>query len=204
MLQSTVDDLHAARNANKGRLPYGKLSSVVAQLKQAGVQATRYTFRHLKPSTTTTILTTSTIPTNTIPRNITIQEDATVISDVTPPASVTPTIPSSGRPKGSTTIAKKIAEENKAACINKISEIFFHEKTKVEGALPVGYLKSLIEEKKKEFGVRDDISCNTIRTRAKRGNLAPSACGVPPPLVDAENALVVLGSPLHLQKGWRL
>ena len=197
LLQSTVNDLHAARRANNGRLPYGKMSSVLATLKQAGVEATQFTFRQLKPST------------STIPGYIRIHNDnATVVSDITPSttgctltinettinASNTTANTSGGCPKGSSTVARKTARDNKAACINKITEIFFHEKSSRHGSLPTGYLQSLIENQKREFGICDNISCDTIRSRAKRGSLAPPTRGPPSPLAAAEDALVVLAA----------
>ncbi len=43
-----------------------------------------------------------------------------------------------------------------------------------------------------EFGVLDNTSVDTIRSRVKRGNLNPSHPGVVSPLEEAEKALVVI------------
>ena len=53
-----------------------------------------------------------------------------------------------------------------------------------------GHLEAIIEQKKEEFGVSDDILASTIRTRIRRGSLAPTHPGTSPPLLNAEMALV--------------
>jgi hypothetical protein len=53
-----------------------------------------------------------------------------------------------------------------------------------------GHLEAVIKQKKEEFGVSDDIPAATIRTRIKRGSLAPTHPGTSPPLLNAEMALV--------------
>ena len=53
-----------------------------------------------------------------------------------------------------------------------------------------GHLEVVIEQSKEKFGVSDDIPLAMIRTRIKRGSLAPTHPGTSPPLLNAELALV--------------
>ena len=53
-----------------------------------------------------------------------------------------------------------------------------------------GYLEQLSQEKKDEFGVSSNISLETVRSRIKRGSLAPTHPGTSAPLYNAELALV--------------
>ena len=53
-----------------------------------------------------------------------------------------------------------------------------------------GHLEAIIEQKKEEFGVSDDILASMIRTHIRRESLAPTHPGISPPLLNAEIALV--------------
>ena len=53
-----------------------------------------------------------------------------------------------------------------------------------------GYLDSLINEKKQEFSVDDQIAKKTIQNHIRHGITSTTHPGVKPPLQDAEQALV--------------
>ena len=98
-----------------------------------------------------------------------------------------------GRPKGSTMQKKKEDVNNYKECVNAITKEYnnkltFHKENRQR--LMKGHLEAIIEQKKEEFGVSDDIPAATIRTRIKRGSLAPTHPGTSPPLLEAETALV--------------
>ena len=108
---------------------------------------------------------------------------------------LTATISSSkaGRPNGSTMQKKREDINNYKECVNAITEEYhnkltFHKESRQR--LMKGLLEAIIEQKKEEFGVREDISEETIRGRIWRGNLAPTHPGTSPPLLEAETALV--------------
>ena len=107
----------------------------------------------------------------------------------------TSTISSSkaGRPKGSTMQKKREDISKYKQCLNAITEEYHKELTshKETQQRPVrGHLKEIIQQKKEEFGVSDDISAKTIRGRIMRGSLAPTHPGTSPPVLKAETALV--------------
>ena len=107
----------------------------------------------------------------------------------------TSTISSSkaGRPKGSTMQKKREDISNYKQCVNAITEDDHKELTshkEIQWRLMKGRLEAVIKQKKEEFGVSDDIPAATIRTRIKRGSLAPTHPGTSPPLLEAEMALV--------------
>ena len=98
-----------------------------------------------------------------------------------------------GRPKGSTMQKKREDINNYKECVNAITEEYhnkltFHKENRRR--LMKGHLEAIIEQKKEEFGVSDDILASTIRTRIRRGSLAPTHPGTSPPLLNAEMALV--------------
>ena len=98
-----------------------------------------------------------------------------------------------GRPMGSTMQKKREDINNYKECVNAITEEYhnklaFHKEN--HWRLMKGHLEAIIEQKKEEFGVREDISEETIRGRIWRGNLAPTHPGTSPPLLNAEMALV--------------
>jgi hypothetical protein len=98
-----------------------------------------------------------------------------------------------GRPKGSTMQKKRDDINNYKECVNAIAEEYHNELTfhkEKSKRLMKGYLEAVIEQKKDEFGVSDDIPVAMIRTRIKRGSLAPTHPGTSPPLLNAELALV--------------
>ena len=59
----------------------------------------------------------------------------------------------------------------------------------VGGKVEYGYLKRLIDEKKKEFGINISISSRTIKNRIQRGSLT-TPHGAKSPLEEVEVALV--------------
>ncbi len=88
----------------------------------------------------------------------------------------TPELKSSagGRPKGSSKAKKKQDKENKYKCIDSIVFEYSikHKASKsVEGKVEYGYLKRLIDEKKKEFGINCRISTKSIMNRTHRVHL---------------------------------
>ena len=98
-----------------------------------------------------------------------------------------------GRPKGSTMQKKREDINNYKECVNAITEEYhnkltFHKEN--QRWLMKGHLEAIIEQKKEEFGVSNDIPAATIRTRIKRGSLAPTHPGTSPPLLNVEMTLV--------------
>jgi hypothetical protein len=88
---------------------------------------------------------------------------------------------------------KKEDISNYKECVNAITEAYHKELTfhkYNQRRLMKGHLEAVIKQKKDEYGVSDDIPAATIRTRIKRGSLAPTHPGTSPPLRDAEMALV--------------
>jgi hypothetical protein len=88
---------------------------------------------------------------------------------------------------------KKEDISNYKECVNAITEAYHKELTfhkDNQRRLMKGHLEAVIKQKKDEYGVSDDIPAATIRTRIKRGSLAPTHPGTSPPLRDAEMALV--------------
>jgi hypothetical protein len=98
-----------------------------------------------------------------------------------------------GRPKGSTMQKKKEDVNNYKDCVNAITKEYYNKLTfhkENRQRLMKGLLEAIIEQKKEEFGVSDDIRATTIRTRIRRGRLSPTHPGTSPPLLNAEKALV--------------
>ena len=98
-----------------------------------------------------------------------------------------------GRPKGSTNQKKRDDANKFKECVNAIAHANNNELTKQRGLLKKhvkGFLEQVIQEKKEEFGVSDNISIDTVRSLIKRGSLAPIHRGTTSPLHNAELALV--------------
>jgi hypothetical protein len=98
-----------------------------------------------------------------------------------------------GRPKGSTREKKRLHSMAFRACMNAIVEVYAKEvscKKKEGKRVQKGYLDRLINEKKHEFSVEDQISKKTIHNRIKNGIISTSHPGVKSPLQAAEQALV--------------
>jgi hypothetical protein len=88
----------------------------------------------------------------------------------------TPELKSSAgdRPKGSSKAKKKQDKENEYKCIDSIVleySIKHNASKSVEGKVEYGYLKRLIDEKKKEFGINCRISTKSKMNRTHRGAL---------------------------------
>ena len=110
------------------------------------------------------------------------------------PSLKTPELNSSvgGRPKGSTKAKKKLDKENKSKCTDAIVLEYsrqYNASKSVGGKVEYGYLKRLIDEKKKEFGINISISSRTIKNRIQRGSLTTHQ-GAKSPLEEVEVALV--------------
>jgi hypothetical protein len=82
--------------------------------------------------------------------------------------------------------------KNYKECVNAIAEAYDNELTlnNPEKRLAKGYLEQLILQKKEEFGISCNVSVETVRSRIKRGSLAPTHPGSAPPLLKAELASV--------------
>jgi hypothetical protein len=108
----------------------------------------------------------------------------------------TPELKSSagGWPKGSSKAKKKQDKENKYKCIDSIVleySIKHNASKSVEGKVEYGYLKRLIDEKKKEFGINCRISTKSIMNRTHRGTLTSHLGPGPKSLLEeVELALV--------------
>ena len=88
----------------------------------------------------------------------------------------TPELQSSvgGRPKGSTKAKKKNDKETESKCTDAITFEYsrqYNTSKSVGRKVEYGYLKRLIDEKKKEFGINISISSRTIKNRIQRGSL---------------------------------
>jgi hypothetical protein len=88
----------------------------------------------------------------------------------------TPELQSSvgGRPTGSTKAKKKNAKETESKCTDAITFEYsrqYNTSKSVGRKVEYGYLKRLIDEKKKEFGINISISSRTIKNRIQRGSL---------------------------------
>jgi hypothetical protein len=97
-----------------------------------------------------------------------------------------------GRPKGNTKAKKKKEKETESKCTDSIVMEYsrrFKASQSVGGKVEYGYLESLIDEKKKEFGVNISISSRNIRNRTHRG-LQTAHHGAKSPLEEVEVALV--------------
>jgi hypothetical protein len=106
----------------------------------------------------------------------------------------TPELKSSaeGRPKGSTNAKKKQDKVNKSKCIDSIVLEYsrkYNASKSVGGKVEYGYLKRLIDEKKKEFGINCSISSRTIINCTQKGTLT-SQHGAKSLLEEVELALV--------------
>ena len=103
------------------------------------------------------------------------------------------TLPEAGRPKGSTDQRKREDIQNLNKCMHDITDSYETELTLRKGQnkrVKKGYMEQLILEKKGEFGVSNNISVETVRSRIKRGSLGPTHRGTAPQLQNAELALV--------------
>ena len=80
--------------------------------------------------------------------------------------------------------------------MNKIVDAYFTElqlRKEVGGArVARGFLKNLIEEKKKEHGVSRRICEETIRRRVRRGSHHPTHRGPKSPISDYEPTVVAM------------
>jgi len=97
-----------------------------------------------------------------------------------------------GRPKGSTTAKKKKDKETESKCTDTITFEYSrqHNTAKsVGGKVEYGYLKRLIDKKKKDFGINISISSRTIKNRIQRGSLTTHH-GAKSSLEEVEVALV--------------
>ena len=68
---------------------------------------------------------------------------------------------------------------------NFVISTYKNELTKQRGLrqkLVKGFLEQVIQEKKEEFAVSDNISIDTVRSRIKQGSLAPIHRGTTSPL----------------------
>ena len=98
-----------------------------------------------------------------------------------------------GRPKGSTNQKKRDDVKKLKECVNAIAHAYNNEFTKQRRLwqkLVKGFLEQVIQEKKEEFGVSDNISIDTVRSRIKQGSLAPIRRGTTSALHNAKLALV--------------
>ena len=97
-----------------------------------------------------------------------------------------------GRPKGSTDNKKREDSTKLFKCINSITVTYSTEKSKLppKKRLPNGFLRDLIQSKKKEYGVNVAINKDRIISRHRRGNLCPNHRGTDSPIASADMALV--------------
>jgi hypothetical protein len=187
LLQNTVNELQDARTQNDGKLPHGRMAQAVNSLKAAGLAVSRDVLNRMKPTISPGL-----------PVRVSEDDAATTVSDLSgnstrPTSTTTPhraphqSSPSNmtttttttktlgGRPKGSTAQSKRDAVDRKVSCINKITELYVEKKA--DGPLPSYYLKTIISEQMKCFDVKDRIAPETIRSRGKRGIVAPETRG---------------------------
>ncbi len=101
-----------------------------------------------------------------------------------------------GRPRGSTKEKKQEESATYIVCVNEIVDAYFTElqlRKEVGGArVARGFLKNLIEEKKKEHGVSRRICEDTIRRRVLRGSHHPTHRGPKSPISDYEPTVVAM------------
>ena len=100
-----------------------------------------------------------------------------------------------GRPKGSTKAKKNQDIDNESKCIDAIVSEYskrYNTSKSIGGKVEYGYMKKLIDEKKKEFGVNctRTISTRTIQNRTHRGRTLTTHHGAKAPLEEVELALV--------------
>jgi hypothetical protein len=117
-------------------------------------------------------------------------------ADINQTATDSATASKAGHPKG-TTNAKKAEDKAKLTrCIEMISIMYHSERQNVKaetggkGRVKKGFLNELIDEQKKEHGVIEFISPDTIRTRVDRGRLTVKHRGTVSPVEELENYLV--------------
>ena len=104
-------------------------------------------------------------------------------------------VPKAGRPVGTTNEKKREDAEKHKRCVTSIAYAYSTKVTVSKASktrCPNGFLVDLIQKKKCEFGVQSEIYQSTIRTRVKRGNLAPAHTGALSPIQEAEKALVII------------
>ena len=102
-------------------------------------------------------------------------------------------IPKAGRPKGSTNASKREKTERYRQCVAAITYEYATTLTanKLANKRTVkGYLNNLIQQKRTEFNVSDEIPNRTIQNRAQRGSLTPQTRGSAPLLLEAAEALI--------------
>ncbi|KAL3773882.1 hypothetical protein ACHAWO_007202 [Cyclotella atomus] len=158
----------------------------------------------VSPSTAVSTLTptTATPPTdvpNVAPPNYLAPTSVTasdIQADINQTATDSATASKAGCPKG-TTNAKKAEDKAKLTrCIEMISIMYHSERQNVKaetggkGRVKKGFLNELIDEQKKEHGVIEFISPDTIRTRVDRGRLTVKHRGTVSPVEELENYLV--------------
>jgi len=175
-------------DSDNGRIPYGALPKALDRLKSYNITITVRTLNvrveklekgkrkvfstRLDPPNSTQALTLSSLTTsyeetasneNEKHARTDITEDE--IFNITPVTNVR----NAGRKQGTTVANMAKDKTNEIACLDNITTNYWR-KRKESGtnALPRGYLRELIAEKKEEFGVDTTISENTIRTRFKR------------------------------------
>ena len=118
-----------------------------------------------------------------------------------------------GRKKNSTDENTRLKKEAVVECRNAVARLVYDMKIRGE-RLPYGFIQGAIIQKKKEFGLGDDvvISKKTIQNRLRPGRkLECKHRGTPSPLEDIEeaavqiyNALCLIGQPLTACEGLEL
>jgi len=98
-----------------------------------------------------------------------------------------------GRPKGSTDAYKREMDLKYQACVNSITREFVTLHGTTSKQLPPGALSDIIESKKEEYEIKQEILESTIRSQVRKGRQhAPASCGVVSPLAGAQEALVAI------------
>ena len=100
---------------------------------------------------------------------------------------------SGGRRKGSTKAQKQKDIAKELLCIESISKEYEREFSSVKSngrRVKKGFLKRLIDEKKKEFSVKQSIPKHIIHTHVYRGTLSSKHRGLKSLLEEVETALV--------------
>lgn len=88
---------------------------------------------------------------------------------------------------------KKEGINNYKECVNAIAEECDNELTlhRDQNEIPMkGYLEAVVEEKKEEYCVSCNISCESIRSCIRQGSLAPTHTDTCPLMLDAESVLI--------------
>jgi hypothetical protein len=189
---------------NGGKLlPYGRMSKVIQGLADHNVHVSRDVLNCLVkriPKSPTASTREDRHPLSIIDVNLESESNVSSLHAVEGAENlvVMMTTKKTGRPKGTTKMKLYNDVQQRKVCMAEIAKDYDRKMNEVKATggiqtrVTKGYMKDLIEEKKKEYGIAKSfyISVETIKTRLKKRQLDPPHPGILSPIASAEETLV--------------